>query len=51
MAFSKEESIAEDLISSGYISFDTVNASEGFWVRISEDNLPNTMSLEEPPKF
>ncbi len=51
MAYSPEQSIAEELKSKGFESFSIVNAGEGFWVRMSKDNLPESMSVTEPPSF
>jgi hypothetical protein len=51
MAYSPKTTVAEDLESQGYSSFSTVQPGEGFWVRISQSNLPESMGFSEPPAF
>ena len=51
MVYSPKTTIAEDLKSKGYSSFSSVQSGEGFWVRISQSNLPESMGFSEPPAF
>jgi len=49
--FSPKTSVAENLQNQGYTSFSFVEPGEGFWVRISQSNVPESMAFSQPPAF
>jgi hypothetical protein len=49
--YSPKISVAENLQNQGYTSFSFVEPGEGFWVRISQSNVPESMAFSQPPAF
>ncbi|MEC8395704.1 MAG: hypothetical protein VX003_12670, partial [SAR324 cluster bacterium] len=49
--YSPKTSVAENLQNQGYTSFSFVEPGEGFWVRISQSNVPESMAFSQPPAF
>ena len=45
------DSVAAELENQGYSTFSEVEPGEGFWVRISQSNVPESMAFSQPPAF
>ena len=50
-AYSPKDSVAAELENQGYSTFSEIEPGEGFWVRISQSNVPESMAFSQPPAF
>ena len=51
MAYSPKTSVAQELTTEGYSTFSFVEKGQGYWLRLSTNGVPTSLSFAEPPAF
>ena len=49
--YSPKTSIAAELVTQGYTTFNFVEEGQGYWLRMSVSGVPTSLSFAEPPSF
>ncbi|MDP6308405.1 MAG: hypothetical protein QGG66_05635, partial [SAR324 cluster bacterium] len=51
MVYSPKTSVAQELTTEGYSTFSFVEKGQGYWLRLSTNGVPTSLSFAEPPAF